>query len=172
MKTWKKATLGVALACTLWFPGFANGFDEVNQVSQDFYVAYTLYAGMPVAQAEATFDSLPDWKKKVQVEYGCGPATYVTYTRVLQDKTKQKVYFCRRNDGKLLTFEITIYAHNKQDSRKMYEMAVNNLRKIFGEPSRSDDRYTKFTDSYGRFVSLSLSEKEGSLTFTRAQPYL
>ncbi len=172
MNVCKKAILGMALACTLWIPGFANGLDEVDQVTQDFYVAYTLYTGMRVADAEATFDSLPDWKKKVEIEYGCGPATFVTYTRVLQDKTKQEVNFCRRDDGELIRFDINFYTKNKQNAREMYEIALKNLKEKYGEPAGATERAAMFKDSYKRYVNIDLNIEKGCIRITRAQPYL
>ena len=146
MNRWKKIALGVVLASAMWMPSFANALGEVNAVSQDLMVAYTLYPDMSTSDAEAAFDSLPDWTKHVKY-IGDRDRTldsFVSYTRTLEDKTKQEVFMLRRKDGRLLDYRVMFYSESRAQLEKMYNLAFNNLKAKYGAPYMSSKNLSRF----------------------------
>lgn len=160
MNRWKKIALGVVLASALWMPSFANALGEVNAVSQDLMVAYTLYPDMSTSDAEAAFDSLPDWTKHVKY-IGDRDRTldsFVSYTRTLEDKTKQEVFMLRRKDGRLLDYRVMFYSESRAQLEKMYNLAFNNLKAKYGAPYYSQKDASRFLDEdTNYFTELDIS---------------
>lgn len=146
MKRWKKIALGVVLASAMWIPSFANALGEVNAVSQDLMVAYTLYPDMNTTDAEAAFDSLPDWTKHVEYigDRDRTVDSFVSYTRTLEDKTKQEVFMLRRKDGILLEYRVLFYSESRAKLEEMYNLAFNNLKAKYGAPYMSSKNMARF----------------------------
>ena len=174
MKVLKAAALGLLLASAAWIPGFANGLDEAKQVTSDPFTAYTLYEDLPIADAIRTFDALPDWVKKMeyikQPYYdGPTPLTY-TYTRTLEDKTKQVLTFQKYEGQTVLgAFTLIFYTKNAKDAQAMYEQAYRSidLYQKWIKTGGLDKNYTNFWDKYGYTVYIEVNTDKKRFTIQR-----
>ena len=176
MKYFKTIFLSVLLSSIAWMPSFADGFGEVDQVSLNPDVAYTWYIDMPDKDAEAAFDSLPDWKKGSTyfTEKGDEPGHLrkaVGYVRVLKDKTKQEAFFLSYN-GLIYEYAIRFTVKKADDAKKMYEQALTNIKAdtdrswfIVGGDSRSTR--TNLRDEKGFTVHLTYDLKKKTFEIRR-----
>ena len=175
MKMLKTAVCGILLATASWIPSFATGLEEAAQVSSDPYVAYTLYENMPVKDAIRTFDALPDWVKKMEYikipNYdGPIPLTY-TYTRTLEDKTKQILTFeKRKNEETLGDFTLLFYTKNVKDAIAMYEQAYHNIDsyKKWSKAGSINHKYATFWDDTGYTIYLELDKDKKLFSIRRS----
>lgn len=131
MKLLKVAIASVLLAGAAWMPSFANGLGELNQVTTDPDSAYTLYLDMPIGGVESAFDGLKDWtKQKELIKNPYDPwhmVVRITYTRTLQDKTKQKV-IVEAYKGIVDRNIFEFYTGSKEETQQMFEQALANLK--------------------------------------------
>ena len=163
MKVLKTALLGLLLAGTAWMPGWANGLDEAKQVTSDPFVAYTLYEGMPITDTISTFDALPDWTKKMEYikqQYYNGPIplTY-TYTRTLEDKTKQVLLFQKYQDQTVLSaFTLLFFTKNVKDAKAMYEQAYRSIDSYqkWSKVGNINSKQATFWDNKGYTIYIEL----------------
>lgn len=174
MKLLKAATLGILLAGAAWMPSFANGFEEAVQVTSDPYVAYTLYVGMPSAEAESTFDSLPDWTKHEHVQANGGGITLI-YTRILKDGTKQEISFPRSSKYGAHFIDMTFYTPNTEDAHKMYLQALKTMNQKMGKPStiaqNKTNHYAIFEEADGYHVDLTYTPGKKAFKIVRIYVY-
>ena len=174
MNVLKTAALGVLLAGAAWMPSLANGFDEAASVTSDPQVAYTLWVGMPSADAEAAFDGLVDWTKHEHVQANGGGIT-VYYTRTLKDGTKQKVMFPRSRTYGAHFIDMSFTTPKADDAYKMYQQGVKTMIQNMGQPKsvtkRGMNYYTDFEQADGYNVRLSFVANEKTFTITRIYVY-
>lgn len=174
MKLLKAATLGILLAGAAWMPSFANGFGEAVQVTSNPHVAYTLYVGMPSAEAESTFDSLPDWTKHEHVQANGGGITLI-YTRTLKDGTKQEVHFPRSSKLGAYFLDMKFITSKAEDAHQMYLDAVKRMTQEMGSPESIKKIYVNylatFRETDGYTVSLRYLPQEKAFEVSRNYVY-
>lgn len=174
MKAFKVTICGFLLAAAAWMPSFATGLDEVDSITSDPYVAYTLHGDMSLTDAIKACDTLPGWTKKTEYikdpNYdGPAPLSY-TYTKTWEDKTRQVLTFKQYPEQtKLSVFTFTFYAQNTEDAMKMYEEAYHNIdtRQKWNKAGGLNTNYAVFWNDKKYAIQLVVNKDNKTFSITR-----